>query len=190
MAVHTVCLSHLSQTPVHVALFRDVKNAAFLRQQLLQGNAAFEYAFLDATAVCRHSRIHAWIFRPLLNFPSIHTQPSPCRSRVADALLSAPAALHHPCLGRCLQGAQRPPQWPPEEPQRALRDCLLAEPEQQRMSLRQSINEMQTNKHDRSPTPSGASASRIRPLPCSPSKSPPPPLPCPQTLSNRTLPTP
>lgn len=53
-AVQTIVLPHLSHAPVHVALFKDVKNAAYLRRQLLEGNQAFEYAFLDATAVCRH----------------------------------------------------------------------------------------------------------------------------------------
>ncbi|KAH7024273.1 kinase binding protein CGI-121-domain-containing protein [Macrophomina phaseolina] len=53
-AVQTIVLPHLPHAPVHLALFRDVKNAAFLRRQLLDGNQAFEYAFLDATAVCRH----------------------------------------------------------------------------------------------------------------------------------------
>lgn len=46
---------HLSQTPsttlVHAALYTEVKNAPFLRQQLLNGNEEFEYAFLDASMV-------------------------------------------------------------------------------------------------------------------------------------------
>lgn len=37
---------------VHVALYRDVQNAAFLRQQLLAGNAEYEYALVDASMVC------------------------------------------------------------------------------------------------------------------------------------------
>jgi EKC/KEOPS complex subunit CGI121/TPRKB len=36
---------------VYVALYRDVQNAAFLRQQLLSGNKEFEYAFIDASMV-------------------------------------------------------------------------------------------------------------------------------------------
>lgn len=51
MAVQTIQLSHLEGYPVHVGLFENVQNAAFLRQQLLDGNAEFEYAFLDATTV-------------------------------------------------------------------------------------------------------------------------------------------
>lgn len=34
-----------------MALFRDVRNAVFLRQQLLEGNGHYEYAFIDANVV-------------------------------------------------------------------------------------------------------------------------------------------
>ena len=44
-------LPHLPGYLVYALLFKDVKNAAFLRQQLIAGNAEFEYAFLDATKV-------------------------------------------------------------------------------------------------------------------------------------------
>jgi hypothetical protein len=47
----TLQLPHLEEYPIHVSLFKDVKNAAYLRQQLLEANAEFEYAFLDATTV-------------------------------------------------------------------------------------------------------------------------------------------
>ena len=49
--VTTLHLPHLTNHGVHVGLFKDVENAAYLRQQLLEGNADFEYAFLDATTV-------------------------------------------------------------------------------------------------------------------------------------------
>ena len=50
--VKTFNLAHVAQsTPVFAALFRDVRNAAFLRQQLVEANAEYEYAFLDASAV-------------------------------------------------------------------------------------------------------------------------------------------
>ena len=44
-------LPHLPGYVVHALLFKDVKNAAFLRQQLIAGNTEFEYSFLDATKV-------------------------------------------------------------------------------------------------------------------------------------------
>ena len=49
--IETLYIPHLSGSAVYAGLFIDVQNAAFLRQQLLEGNTAFEYAFLDAATV-------------------------------------------------------------------------------------------------------------------------------------------
>lgn len=50
--VETFHLMHLpSSLAVHIALFRDLKNALYLRQQLLDGNTDFEYALIDANVV-------------------------------------------------------------------------------------------------------------------------------------------
>ena len=52
--VQTLLLAHLPPSlAVHVAFYQDVQNASFLRQQLLQGNPEFEYAFIDAGTVRR-----------------------------------------------------------------------------------------------------------------------------------------
>ncbi|KAF5008454.1 hypothetical protein FDECE_5286 [Fusarium decemcellulare] len=52
MSLETVTLEHLPDSyRIHVALFRDVKNAGFLHQQLLARNAQFEYAFIDASVI-------------------------------------------------------------------------------------------------------------------------------------------
>ena len=48
----TVKLPHLEDYSLHLVLFRQVENAEFLREQLLQGNSEFEYAFVDAGVVC------------------------------------------------------------------------------------------------------------------------------------------
>ena len=48
----TIHLAHLpSDLAVYIAFFRNLKNAAFLRQQLLDGNADFEYALVEANVV-------------------------------------------------------------------------------------------------------------------------------------------
>ncbi|KAL8919317.1 MAG: hypothetical protein Q9172_005038 [Xanthocarpia lactea] len=48
--LQTINLAHLPEDlAIHIALYENVKNAAFLQQQLLQGNTAFEYAFIDAS---------------------------------------------------------------------------------------------------------------------------------------------
>lgn len=50
--LETIRLSHVPEdTPVHVALYKDLKNASFLRQQLISGNTDFQYAFIDASVV-------------------------------------------------------------------------------------------------------------------------------------------
>ncbi|KAL8811673.1 MAG: hypothetical protein Q9200_001609 [Gallowayella weberi] len=55
--LHTLRLAHLPEDlSVHIVLYQEVKNAAFLQQQLLQGNTAFEYAFLDASMIAESFR--------------------------------------------------------------------------------------------------------------------------------------
>lgn len=49
--VRTFTIPHYETYPVHVALFKDVKNASYLRSQLLAANPDFDYAFLDAEMV-------------------------------------------------------------------------------------------------------------------------------------------
>lgn len=56
-SLETINLPHLP-LPVHVALYRDVQNAPFLRQQLIAGNSDFEYALLDASMVYTHPMSH------------------------------------------------------------------------------------------------------------------------------------
>ena len=60
-----VTLPHLPDHPLMVFLFKDVKNASFLRQQLLDSNAEFEYAFLDATTIISRNHILAACFRAI-----------------------------------------------------------------------------------------------------------------------------
>ena len=50
--LQTVTPEHLpANYSLQIAVYRDVKNASFLQQQLLAGNTDFEYAFIDATVV-------------------------------------------------------------------------------------------------------------------------------------------
>ena len=52
--VQTFNIAHVAHsTPVFAALFKDVENAAFLRRQLVEANADYEYAFLDASTVSK-----------------------------------------------------------------------------------------------------------------------------------------
>lgn len=48
----SIALAHIPPTlSVYAGLYREVQNAAFLRQQLLDGNSDFEFAFIDAKSV-------------------------------------------------------------------------------------------------------------------------------------------
>lgn len=56
--LQSIDLEHLpADYTLHIALYRNVKNAAFLQQQLLAGNTEFEYGFIDASVLV--SRVHA-----------------------------------------------------------------------------------------------------------------------------------
>jgi hypothetical protein len=56
-AVRTFTLPHYEAYPVQVALFKHVRNADFLRSQLLAANPEFDYAFLDAAMVSAVSTV-------------------------------------------------------------------------------------------------------------------------------------
>ncbi|KAL8952808.1 MAG: hypothetical protein Q9222_001312 [Ikaeria aurantiellina] len=62
--METIHLAHLPEDLlVHVALFKEVQNAAFLQEQLLQGNTTFEYAFIDASVIVSTNHLLAAVFR-------------------------------------------------------------------------------------------------------------------------------
>ncbi|KAK4540079.1 hypothetical protein LTR36_009820 [Oleoguttula mirabilis] len=63
--METVSLPHLPDYPLHICLFKDVNNAPFLRQQLLEGNTDFEYAFLDASILLSRNQVLAACFRAI-----------------------------------------------------------------------------------------------------------------------------
>jgi len=61
--METIHLPHLETHPLQVGLFKDCQNAPFLRQQLLEGNTDFEYAFLDASVLLSRAHVLAACFR-------------------------------------------------------------------------------------------------------------------------------
>ncbi|KAJ6079420.1 hypothetical protein N7467_009173 [Penicillium canescens] len=66
--LETINVPHLPSLPVHVALYRDVQNAAFLKGQLLAGNAEFEYALIDASMVLSRAHATAAVFRAVNDY--------------------------------------------------------------------------------------------------------------------------
>ncbi|KAK3181784.1 hypothetical protein K4F52_006851 [Lecanicillium sp. MT-2017a] len=82
MALETVSLEHVpSSHKVHVAMFKDVQNAAFLHEQLLARNADFEYALIDASVAVSRTQLLSAVFRAVttavngaLKTPNVHSE--------------------------------------------------------------------------------------------------------------------
>jgi EKC/KEOPS complex subunit CGI121/TPRKB len=96
MALESIALEHLPASHrIHLALFKDVKNAAFLHQQLLARNADFEYAFVDASVVLSRLQLTSAVFKSTyllvsdaLKTPNVHSETVTCLSpsnNIADA---------------------------------------------------------------------------------------------------------
>ncbi|ETN46788.1 uncharacterized protein HMPREF1541_00977 [Cyphellophora europaea CBS 101466] len=67
--VEQVSLAHIPpELAVYVALYTELENAAFLRDQLLAGNTDFEYAFIDASMVVSRNQVLAATFRALNDY--------------------------------------------------------------------------------------------------------------------------
>ncbi|KAF2124353.1 CGI-121-domain-containing protein [Dothidotthia symphoricarpi CBS 119687] len=64
-SIRTFTLPHYEAYPVHVAVFKHVKNAAFLRSQLLAANPEFDYAFLDASMILSPTHLQTALFTTL-----------------------------------------------------------------------------------------------------------------------------
>ncbi|WEW58932.1 hypothetical protein PRK78_004400 [Emydomyces testavorans] len=85
--VETHHLSYLPETlPVHIALYRDLENASFLREQLLAGNTEFEFAFVDATMVFSRNHIFAAIFRAVRDYVNNRLKSKNVHSEIVFAL--------------------------------------------------------------------------------------------------------
>lgn len=82
MSLETITLEHLpSSYKVHAVLFRDVKNAPFLHQQLLARNADFEYGLVDASIVVSRLQLLSAVFKAAVNAvngtlktPNVHSE--------------------------------------------------------------------------------------------------------------------
>ncbi|KAG5918059.1 hypothetical protein E4U42_007008 [Claviceps africana] len=82
MSLETVPIEHLPAAyTVYLCLYRHVDNAAFLHQQLLDRNADFEYAFVDASAVISRRQLLSAVFKAVtsaasgaLKTPNVHSE--------------------------------------------------------------------------------------------------------------------
>ena len=101
--METITLPHLPNSPIQVCLFNDVQNSAFLRQQLLEGNADFEYAFLDASVLISTSHVLAACFRAISDSLNGRLKTRNVHSEIVFAL----SPNNNVSLVRRLSGRQR-----------------------------------------------------------------------------------
>ncbi|KIW30785.1 uncharacterized protein PV07_02486 [Cladophialophora immunda] len=67
--VEIIQLAHMPpELALYVAMYTDVQNAPFLKEQLLAGNSDFEYAFIDARMVVSASHVLAAAFRAMNDY--------------------------------------------------------------------------------------------------------------------------
>ncbi|KAG5935693.1 hypothetical protein E4U60_003005 [Claviceps pazoutovae] len=82
MSLESVSIEHIPpEYVVYLCFYRDVENAAFLHQQLLDRNAAFEYAFIDASVVASRRQLLSAVFKAVtsvatgaLKTPNVHSE--------------------------------------------------------------------------------------------------------------------
>lgn len=69
--IQTLTLVHMPpELAVHVALYKNVENSSFLKEQLLAGNTDFEYAFIDASMILSTRHVLAAAFRAINDYLS------------------------------------------------------------------------------------------------------------------------
>jgi len=75
-------IEHIAEgMAVYASMFLNVSNAAFLQSQLLARNSAFEYAFIDASAIISQKHLLAAVFAAItalttdsLTTPNVHSE--------------------------------------------------------------------------------------------------------------------
>ncbi|EFQ99707.1 cgi121 [Nannizzia gypsea CBS 118893] len=85
--LQSVQIAHLPPSlVVHIALYRDVKNSPFLREQLISGNSAYEYAFIDASMILSTTHVLAAAFRAINDYENKRLKSRNVHSEIVFAL--------------------------------------------------------------------------------------------------------
>ncbi|EGD98179.1 hypothetical protein TESG_05565 [Trichophyton tonsurans CBS 112818] len=71
---------------VHIALYRDVKNSSFLREQLISANSAYEYAFIDASMILSTTHVLSAVFRAVNDYENKRLKSRNVHSEIVFAL--------------------------------------------------------------------------------------------------------
>ena len=101
--METLVLPHLPEHPLRICLFVNVRNSHFLRQQLLEGNQDFEYAFLDISILLSRSQVLAACFKAINDSLRSRLKSRNVHSEIVFALspnnnVSLELAEHVKCL--------------------------------------------------------------------------------------------
>ncbi|KAG5982554.1 hypothetical protein E4U55_001741 [Claviceps digitariae] len=80
--VETVPVEHIPAAyTIYLSFYRNVENAAFLHQQLLDRNADFEFAFIDASTIISRRQLLSAVFKAVnsaangaLKTPNVHSE--------------------------------------------------------------------------------------------------------------------
>ncbi|KAL8691818.1 MAG: hypothetical protein Q9218_003036 [Villophora microphyllina] len=112
----TINLAHVpEETPVHIAFYENVKNAGFLQQQLLDGNSAFEYAFIDASVILSSTHVLAAVFRAVndwrngrMKSKNVHSEIVFCLTIKVSTSASITADIVQQHLSGSVEGAPLP----------------------------------------------------------------------------------
>lgn len=89
---------------VHIALYKNVKNAAFIHSQVTAGNKEFDYSFVDASMVPPLSLLH-------LSTPNTTSRPTPTNTFLFPPptdCLNRPRLLRPPTRAPRLHGQHTP----------------------------------------------------------------------------------
>ncbi len=102
--METIVLPHLPDHHLQVCLFVKVHNAQFLRQQLLDGNVDFEYAFLDAAVLFSRQHVLAACFRAINDMLQDRLKSNNVHSEIVFSLspnnnVSCRLQLNNKCVG-------------------------------------------------------------------------------------------
>jgi len=87
--VEELHLSHLPpELTVYVACYSDVKNAPYLRKQLLAGNQTYNYAFIDASTILSRRHLLTGCFRACNDYIHDRLKSNNVQSEVVFCLSS------------------------------------------------------------------------------------------------------
>jgi EKC/KEOPS complex subunit CGI121/TPRKB len=105
--METITLPHFPDHSLHLVLFTDVQNPAFLRQQLLAGNTEYEYAFLDASVLLSRNHVLSACFRSVNDMLAERLKSRNVHSEIVFAMSpnNNVSVRAHQVINHCVQAS-------------------------------------------------------------------------------------